>query len=98
MTRRDLARANMRIIAQRLRWPDGALAACERIEDEHPGWSVWWQHATPRKSEGWYAIHANSYHLEPAMYGATPDALRDAVAGHHCPAMDPPFAAWSWAR
>lgn len=31
---------NRRILAERLRWPDGVLEDCERIEDGRPDWAV----------------------------------------------------------
>lgn len=37
-----VAYRNRHILAERLDWPDGAVEACERIERERPGWSVWW--------------------------------------------------------
>jgi hypothetical protein len=36
------ARRNQKILAERLGWPDGALAACWDLENRHPGWHVDW--------------------------------------------------------
>lgn len=33
---------NRRLIAKRLRWPDGALAECTLLEGAHPEWLVYW--------------------------------------------------------
>lgn len=38
----DLA-LNRRLMAERRGWPGGVLDTCERLDREHPGWSVWWQ-------------------------------------------------------
>ena len=38
----ELAARNRRIIAERTGWPEGALEECERLEAEHPGYSVSW--------------------------------------------------------
>lgn len=40
--RERLAWNNRQILADRLHWPDGALQACERIERDHPDWSISW--------------------------------------------------------
>lgn len=39
----ELVRRNRRAMAERLRWPDGALAMCEHLDAEHPGWTAWWR-------------------------------------------------------
>jgi hypothetical protein len=36
------ARRNQKLIAERLGWPKGALAACWALENRHPGWHVDW--------------------------------------------------------
>lgn len=38
----ELARRNRRILADRQSWPAGHLEECERLEEEHPGWSTSW--------------------------------------------------------
>lgn len=38
----DVPARNKRLIAERTGWPDGALAACNRIEQAHPAWRAWW--------------------------------------------------------
>lgn len=40
----DFARRNQAIIAQRTRWPEGALQECWELEDRLPGWHVAWLH------------------------------------------------------
>lgn len=80
----ELAHRNRVLIAERLRWPVGARRGCENVEAEHPGWNAWWQRAGWAGPEGWYALHDNHWHLEPAMYGATPDELAKAIRGHRC--------------
>lgn len=84
-----LAWANRRLIAERLRWPDGALEHCERIDGTHPGWSTGWQEASAitgfEKPAGYYATarytargdYGRSF--RPEVYGATPDELVAAI-------------------
>jgi hypothetical protein len=38
----SFARRNQKILAERLGWPAGALAACWDLENRHPGWHVDW--------------------------------------------------------
>ena len=33
---------NMRLLAERLGWPGGALEACLALEAAHPGWRAYW--------------------------------------------------------
>lgn len=83
----ELREHNRRIIAERLGWPAGAAQACQNIEADNPGWSAYWQPADARHAEGWYAIHDNHFHLEPPMYGATPEQLHAAIRAHRCARM-----------
>lgn len=46
-----LAEHNRIISAERAHWPADALATCERLEREHPGWSVWW--LAENQVKGW---------------------------------------------
>ena len=52
---------NRRVIAERTGWPEGAAEECERLEREHPGYSVsWsreWKIGDPvfHRDEGFYA-------------------------------------------
>ncbi len=80
----ELREHNRRIIAERLGWPDGAREACETLEADNPGWHAYWQSADARRAEGFYASHDNHYHLEPPMYGATPEELHEAIRAHRC--------------
>lgn len=41
-TPQTLARRNRPLLAERLGWPQGALADCERIDRERPGWTAWY--------------------------------------------------------
>lgn len=42
----EMLARNRRLMAERRGWPAGALEVCERLDREHPGWSVWWRFAT----------------------------------------------------
>lgn len=80
----ELVVANRRVMAARLDWPDGAVEACEQIDADHPGWSADYRHAYREWPAGFYAAHDNHSHLEPNLYGATPDELRAAIRAHRC--------------
>jgi hypothetical protein len=52
-----LATRNRRLFAQRGGWPDGALDACEILDAECPGWTVYWSRGPVGDSRpGFYAI------------------------------------------
>ncbi|WP_250029295.1 hypothetical protein [Paractinoplanes maris] len=38
----EMALRNRRLLAERLRWPEGALDECLRIEKDRPGYEVTW--------------------------------------------------------
>jgi hypothetical protein len=77
----ELARRNRLLIADRLSWPAGTVVACEEIEQEHPGWSVWWRgENTIRGFEapaGFYAGREDWWHGERPVYGATGTELAE---------------------
>lgn len=62
----DFSRRNRVILAERLRWPDGALKACSALEDAHPGWRVWWmaENTTPgfERPAGFHAEFKHPFH------------------------------------
>jgi hypothetical protein len=72
-----LARKNKKIIAKRTHWPDGALTACLRLEDEHPGWSVDWFHENTCKGferpAGFRALHGGRHKVE--LFAATAEEM-----------------------
>jgi hypothetical protein len=47
----DMAARGRRLIARRTGWPAGALAECEQLDTEHPGWSFCWM--PENRSRGW---------------------------------------------
>jgi hypothetical protein len=66
---------NKVLLADRLRWPEGALQACQELERRHPGWHVSWlgERIDGRRPagfhaslEGWHKVH---------LYAATVDRL-----------------------
>lgn len=69
---------NRRVLAERLGYPDGALAACIDIENEHPSWIVYWTRGGA-KPAGFYAFRSGPWSSTTHLYGATPDALREAI-------------------
>ncbi|GIF16521.1 hypothetical protein [Actinoplanes teichomyceticus] len=46
-----LRRHNRIVVARRTGWPAGALAICERLDAEHPGWHASW--LGPNYGRGW---------------------------------------------
>lgn len=92
----ELASRNRRILAERLRWPAGALEACEAIAADWPRWNAYYSHGVGQ-DPGYYATHNDHYHLEPAMYGVDPAALVEAIAAHSktCAKLQPvPPPSW----
>ena len=63
----ELARKNQTLLAGRLRWPVGALAACWDLENRFPGWRV-----------SWLGENTHKGFERPAGFWATWD-----VDGHH---------------
>lgn len=62
----ELAHRNRRISARRMGWPAGALAECERLDLEHPGWRFCW--LGENRNTGWerpagFAAHHPSVNL-----------------------------------
>jgi hypothetical protein len=58
-----LRRSNQRILAERLHWPNGAVQACQELEDRHPGWYLTW-YATPgwKRPAGFCATNGDARH------------------------------------
>lgn len=77
----ELAARNRRIVAERLKWPDGAIDACERIERDHPGWNVYYAaRPWPTLKSGYYATRLHSHRLERRLYGATANELATSIS------------------
>jgi hypothetical protein len=64
---RELQRHNRRVLAERLRWPDGTLETCEELEQEHPAWHVFWGDDEP----AWTAWHYERRRFYRNARGAT---------------------------
>lgn len=81
----ELGRRNRRLIAERADWPDGAVEACEKIEDEYPEWVIWWAPENPAKGfehdAGFFATPAHYVHRSARRrhFGATPEELSEAL-------------------
>lgn len=77
---RELAWSNRRLISDRLHWPDGALAECERVEREHPDWSPWWEPASDRTGlPARYTARRHCHPGRPGVSGETGDELAAAI-------------------
>jgi hypothetical protein len=86
----ELAWRNRQIIAERLGWPAGALAACEAIELAHPAWYPNYCQANTipgfEAPAGFYASRRrDAVRGERTAYGATPEALREAIEAIEAP-------------
>lgn len=61
-------RANMKLLADRLSWPDGALETCWDLEKRFPGWRVaWLSENTRRRFEhpaGFWATRDGAHAVE----------------------------------
>lgn len=72
---------NRRLIAERLRWPTGALEACAAIEQEFPAWMVWWNDgALPVAPLPGYRASLLLHGHRAELYASTADELRAQVA------------------
>jgi hypothetical protein len=76
---------NARLIAERLQWPDGALEACEALEEEFPGWMVFWTWGRlPADPHPGYRAVTENARRRGYAYGVTPEelgaALRDTLS------------------
>ncbi|MCY1141395.1 hypothetical protein OWR29_25635 [Actinoplanes sp. Pm04-4] len=76
---------NRRVLAERLRWPAGALEECLRVEKDRPGYNVSWfrEWTVPgfERAEGFYAWRTEDkdplYHgkRRHEWYGKTTEQL-----------------------
>ncbi|WP_433067553.1 hypothetical protein [Dactylosporangium sp. CS-033363] len=82
----ELAWKNRQILSDRLDWPRGMLAICERVERDFPDWSIVWSDAWywsgSRTRVGFYAEFRKTIFgvTVPKVFGATEKALRGALA------------------
>lgn len=88
---RAFMRRNQELIAKRTRWPEGALAACWKLEDAHPGWHVaWFSENTFKGFERpacYRALYSGGIH-EVEVFAPTPEELE--------PLMQVPDHDWSY--
>ncbi|MCM4083025.1 hypothetical protein [Paractinoplanes hotanensis] len=67
----DMPLRNRRLLAERLRWPDGALDECLRIEKDRPGFDVcWFREWTVvgfERAEGFHAWRAGQDPLQRGL-------------------------------
>lgn len=75
---------NREIIASRLAWPDGALAACRDLEHRHPDWHCWWTDR-PWRHDGnvpdgpCFGAAPDRHRPADSLYAASPAALAEAI-------------------
>lgn len=86
----ELARMNRMIIAERTGWPDGAVEACEKLEDAAPGWSINWSAGGNMTWDkpGYYAELIGWHYTDTTpryLYGATVDELAAEIEQHPLP-------------
>jgi hypothetical protein len=74
---------NMRLIAERTRWPDGALRTCMELMARFPTWHVAWmpECTTPgfEQPAGFWAIHDGTYH-QVEILEADPERMAQRMA------------------
>jgi predicted DNA-binding transcriptional regulator AlpA len=79
------AERNRELIAERVGWPTGAIDVCRRIENDFPGWAVWWSPANPitgyEHPDGYVAqiLDAGSADDRVSAFGETPQQLVDQI-------------------
>lgn len=81
--RAELAWNNRRVLAERLKWPAGALETCEEIERKYPGWSLFWM--SENKAMGFERVAGFSAVLvgvrrKTELFDPDPERLEDAVS------------------
>ena len=86
----ELAAKNRRLFAQRLGWPDGALEACEQLDQAHAGWYANWSPggSPSRPDAGYYTRRWHQERGEPFAYGRTPEELSAVIATWPWPKPD----------
>jgi len=66
-----LSRRNLKLIAERTGWPDGALQACWDLENRYPGWSVSWLHENTisgfERPAGFWGVYRRQAHQAEAF-------------------------------
>lgn len=79
----EMEHQNMRVLADRLHWPDGALYECERIERIYPEWRAGWMGhcAWNKRPAGFYAWRQSRLSQEIRVYGVTAAELEAAIEG-----------------
>lgn len=97
----QLAWRNRRILADRLGWPAGALAACEALDRRFPGWHTSWAPANTAAGfeapAGYWATDQPGYgHRAGQAHGADPNALAVAIVRRQAAraAQDEEWARW----
>jgi hypothetical protein len=73
-----MAERNRAVIAERLGWPDGALEACQDLEQRHPAWHVTYVlGGVPSAPTPGYRAYLRDPYLRPdqAQFAATPDEM-----------------------
>ena len=91
---RERITRNRRIMAPRQHWPEGAVEACEKLEQEFPAFEVDWfpRNRSARthfsREPGFYAwregenpgqMWGDTWHGRQEWYGATPEELANEV-------------------
>lgn len=70
------------IVAERLGWPEEALARCQGLEEKHPRWYSWWTpfpYPDPGFSPAYGARLVNGPAGDSAIYARTPDELAELI-------------------
>jgi hypothetical protein len=64
---------NREILAERLKWPPGALEAARALEVQHPGYAVYWGTGRPSNPRpGFYALRDDGTSRGRTFYGESP--------------------------
>ena len=75
----EVQERNRELLAERLHWPDGALAACRELEAAYPDYSAYWGRGWCARQPGYYASRTDNSRT-PTLYGATADELGKILA------------------
>lgn len=70
-SRSEMAARNRVTLTGRLRWPEGALQACQQVEARHKHWSLWWsrKNVVPgfERPAGFTAVRDDGHYLGRAL-------------------------------
>ncbi|MER6891987.1 hypothetical protein [Streptomyces halstedii] len=76
----EMVERNRELLAERLRWPDGALEDCRLLEELHPGWHVWFDRGSiPTKPDPRYRAEPPPWPRREGLSAPTASELSELI-------------------